>query len=234
MSAFGGGIIAIWHDIAAAGLQDFYEWHNREHVPERVSIEGFLRGRRYIATKGRPDFFTLYNVREAAVLASRAYHDRLNNPTPWTLRAVEHFSAEARSLCETLISSAIGSGGLIGTLRFDTGFDNDPALLRHLGEAMKGILATPLIVGFHACRTDLETSKRRSAEQQGRSDNMVPRWVVLVEGTSTEAVSAILEGPLGVKALAPFGVPADAARSVYTLQHDLNKSQLQRTDEAPR
>lgn len=222
MSAFGGGIIAIWHDIAAAGLQEFYEWHNREHVPERLSIEGFLRGRRYIAVKGRPDFFTLYNVREAAVLASRAYHERLNNPTPWTLRAVEHFSAEARSLCETLISTGIGSGGLIGTLRFDTDIDNDPALRSHLGQAMKGVLETPLIVGFHACRADIGTSKRRSAEQEGRSDNQVPRWVVLVEGTTAEAVDAVLEGPLGAKALANLGVPADAARSIYTLQHDLS------------
>lgn len=220
MVDFGGGAIAIWHDIADHGLQDFYEWHNREHVPERVAIEGFLRGRRYIAAVGGPKFFTLYNVRDLAVLASRAYHDRLNAPTPWTLRAVEYFSAEARSLCAVTRSKAIGAAGVIGTIWFDVDPADDHRLDDFLGDArLEAILGRPEIVGAHVCRADIDTSRKRSVEQKDRADNLVPRWVVLVEGSTVAAVEAALAGPLGAEAVGIL--PASAGRAVYQLQHDL-------------
>lgn len=222
MLDFGGGVIAIWHDIADHGLEDFYEWHNREHVPERVSIEGFLRGRRYIATLGKPTFFTLYNVRDPAVLASKAYHDRLNSPTPWTLRAVDYFSAEARSLCAVLKSRSIGAGGVIGTIWFDADPAEDPKIESFFSDTLlAGILATPTIVGIHICRADLDTSRKRSIEQKDRADNLVPRWVILVEGGTTPAVEAVLAGPLG--RVAAGAIPASASRAAYQLQHDLAK-----------
>jgi hypothetical protein len=46
MALMGHGAVAIWNDVAPEGLAEFYEWHHREHMPERVSIPGFLRGRR--------------------------------------------------------------------------------------------------------------------------------------------------------------------------------------------
>ena len=53
---------------SAEGFSDFYEWHDREHIPERVDIDGFQRGRRYISVAGAPRFFTLYNVRDPSVM----------------------------------------------------------------------------------------------------------------------------------------------------------------------
>jgi len=73
MSLAGLGVVAIWHDIAAEARDDFYEWHNREHMPERVGIPGFLRGRRYIAVRGAPTFFTLYEATGTDVLAGPHY-----------------------------------------------------------------------------------------------------------------------------------------------------------------
>ena len=60
MNLAGQGIVAIWHDIVLEGQPEFYEWHNREHMPERMGIPGFRRGRRYIAVQGTPQFFTFY------------------------------------------------------------------------------------------------------------------------------------------------------------------------------
>ena len=57
MSLTGLGVVAIWHDLLPEAKGDFYEWHNREHMPERVGIPGFRRGRRYIATAGAPEYF---------------------------------------------------------------------------------------------------------------------------------------------------------------------------------
>lgn len=79
----------------------------------------------------------------------------------------------------------------------------------------------PAIASMHVCRADLDTSRKRSAEQKGRADNKVPRWIILVEG-SGEAVAQAMAEPLGPSALAALGVP-DHERSSYRLQHDLVK-----------
>jgi hypothetical protein len=45
MSLLGRAVVAIWNDIVPEERANFIDWHNREHIPERVAIEGFLRGR---------------------------------------------------------------------------------------------------------------------------------------------------------------------------------------------
>ncbi|MEK7837136.1 MAG: hypothetical protein AAB328_04045, partial [candidate division NC10 bacterium] len=66
MALRGGAVLAIWNDIAPGGDAEFNHWHTREHVPERVGIAGFLRGRRYEALAGSPRYFTLYEAECAA------------------------------------------------------------------------------------------------------------------------------------------------------------------------
>ena len=86
MSLLGKAVVAIWNDITPEGRRTFIEWHNREHIPERVAIPGFHRGRRYVAIEASPEYFTLYEARDAGVLVSDAYLERLNAPTPWSVR----------------------------------------------------------------------------------------------------------------------------------------------------
>lgn len=157
------------------------------------------------------------------MLSGAACHARLNDPTPWTLNAVTYFSNEYRSLCEVKASQGIGSGGLIGTIHFDCDVERDAGVLAYLAEtAVPAVVGLPAIAAMHVCCADLETSRRRSAEQQDRGDNRVPRWIVLVEGTTLDAVSHVLAGCLGSESLAAAGAPT-AARGIYRLQHDLVK-----------
>ena len=69
----GTGAVAIWHDIAAEGRDEFYAWHGREHMPERVGIPGFRRGRRYIGVQGGPEFFNLYETESTSVVTGPDY-----------------------------------------------------------------------------------------------------------------------------------------------------------------
>src|ERR1700745_2860715 len=73
MSLAGQGVVGIWNGIAPEGRTEFFEWHNREHMPERVGIPGFRRGRRYIAKYGEPEFFTLYETDSPEGLAGTDY-----------------------------------------------------------------------------------------------------------------------------------------------------------------
>lgn len=220
MSLLGNGVVAIWNDITDEGRANFYEWHNREHIPERLGVEGFLRGRRYVAREGAPQYFTLYEVRDAAVLSSEAYLTRLNAPTEWTSRSVAHFRNTARSLCRTDLSLGQGSGGYLGTLRFDCDPSADDALLRRLQAILKGLVEKQSLVGVYLGRADLAASTTKTAEQKGRPANAVPRWVVLVEGSEPTAIREATFAALGAAAL---GEPSirDDARGLYELQFDL-------------
>ena len=82
MPLLGEGVAAIWHNVAPEVQDDYNHWHCYEHVPERVGIKGFLRGRRYVAIEGEPEFFHFYETETVATLTSEAYLTRLNNPTP--------------------------------------------------------------------------------------------------------------------------------------------------------
>ena len=65
-----------------------------------------------------------------------------------------------------------------------------------------------------------KVSTVKTAEQQGRPDNAVPRWVIMIEGSTPEAVRSALAGPLDAAGLAKFGL-SGAAGGIYGLQLDL-------------
>jgi hypothetical protein len=84
----GGAALGIWMDVDAAGLDDFNAWYRAQHLPERLAVPGFLRGRRYESEADGPRYFTLYETADASVLSSAPYLERLNTPTDWTRRAL--------------------------------------------------------------------------------------------------------------------------------------------------
>src|SRR6058998_294753 len=97
MSLLGGALLAFSHDVTAGSEADWTEWHDREHIPERLSVPGFLRLRRYVALGGGPRFFYFYETESLAVLQSPAYLERLQNPTPWTRRSMQHVTNNTRT-----------------------------------------------------------------------------------------------------------------------------------------
>ena len=92
------GLMAFWADIGPDYETRFLEWHNCEHMPERVSVPRFpggpalSRARRLVSL---PDDVLHEN---ADVLGSRAYMERLNDPTPWTRESLGHFRNPSRNV----------------------------------------------------------------------------------------------------------------------------------------
>ena len=77
MPLAGQGVLAIWNGIEDEAEADFVAWHVREHIPERVAVPGFLRGRRYVAEVGAPKYFNFYETESPEALISPAYLQRL-------------------------------------------------------------------------------------------------------------------------------------------------------------
>jgi hypothetical protein len=181
MSLAGEGIVAIWNGIRPEGRAEFFEWHTREHMLERVAIPGFRRGRRYIALDGQPEFFTLYETETTAVLTGADYLARLNAPTPWTRRATVAFTDTSRSLCRVALSLGPGEGGLIMTWRLDAA----PAF--DVEKALRAVAGRPGICGAHLCIADREGSGIQTEEKKDRPAALIPGFVVLVEGSAERA-----------------------------------------------
>ncbi len=95
----GRGAVVIWNDVAPEGRDQFYAWHDNEHIPERLAIPGFRRGRRFISPSHSPEWLTLYEADDLSVVTSTPYLARLNAPTPATVSALEHFRNTSRAAC---------------------------------------------------------------------------------------------------------------------------------------
>jgi hypothetical protein len=212
----GTGAVIIWNDMADEGRDQFYRWHDHEHIPERLSIPGFLRGRRYGKRGHAPEYLTLYEADELGVLASPAYLARLNAPTPLTQDTIRHFRNTSRAVCRVAYSVGSSNGGHILTLRIEVADDKAAAFRAFAIDAFDRVLALNGIVACHLYQADQSASRVNTAESAKRAFD-VPSWVVLVEATlaaSAEAARALIEGP-ELAALAATVRP-DAA--VYALE----------------
>jgi hypothetical protein len=188
MSLAGRGIVAIWHDIVPEGQPDFYEWHNREHMPERMGIPGFRRGRRYVAIEGNPQFFCFYEGDDLSVVAGPDYLSRLNNPSEWTRKIMPFFRNMSRSVCNLRYSDGPGEGGFIGTLRFSTSNKNEDQLFENL---LPQVGKARGIVGVHFCLADGAASNIPTTEKTFRpSTDMCPPYTIMIEGSSARSVKA--------------------------------------------
>jgi len=190
MSLAGLGAVCIWHDLLPEARDDFHQWHNREHMPERVGIPGFRRGRRYVAIAGIPEYFNLYEADSPEVLGGQDYLNRLNAPTEWTRRVVPSFRNVSRSICRVVYTDGVGQGGFMLTQRFDVGERDRLNVI----ETLRQRLLPPLcdnkgITGVHLCLADESISKVETAEKKARADTtQIPTWIILMEGNSSADV----------------------------------------------
>lgn len=129
------GLMAFWADIDDDYILSYQEWHNCEHVPERLSVPGFRHGRRFRGLGTAPMFLMSYETDSIDVFASEAYLARVNHPTPWTREALTHFRNASRNLLAQI--AAVGAPGLLPSPylhveRFNLPETQEPALLAWL------------------------------------------------------------------------------------------------------
>ncbi len=114
------GILAIWNDCRAGHEAEFEAWFQGEHLIERLAVPGFLYGRRHQAISGESGYFNFYLTQSPAVLTSKPYLERLDNPTPMTKRIMsEVFINMNRTVCWRTLRRGRFRGAYAVTVRFD-------------------------------------------------------------------------------------------------------------------
>ena len=211
MPLAGEAVVAIWNGIRPEARQAFYEWHCREHMPERLAVPGFRRGRRLIAERGGPEWFTLYEVDHPRALAWADYLARLNAPTEWTRRVVPNFTDVTRSLCRVILSCGTGVGGYMATLRCDPTPGRSDELQDYLENLAKTACDRPGIYGSHLCRLEREASLMPTEEKKSRANpTIVAEYVLMIEAAVGDPLDDILAKDLARERVTGAGASADA------------------------
>lgn len=71
-----------------AGLEEeFNDWYDHEHVPERVAIDGFITARRFVCLAGWPRYLAYYDLRDPGVISEPGYSAISGHKfSPWSKR----------------------------------------------------------------------------------------------------------------------------------------------------
>ncbi len=182
--------IAIWNDIVEDYDAEFNAWHTREHMPERIGIPGFLRGRRYEAIDAAIRYFTLYELAGAEVLTGPDYKARLNAPTQWSKQSTSQFLNNYRGVCDVVASRSLQAGGNAIVARLDLG---DAQLDTARMEAVaKDVLSWDGVCGFHVLRCNRDLSGTKTALQASRQI-FLPETAIMIEIAESDRVGTIAD-----------------------------------------
>lgn len=225
MGLLGKGAMVIWHDIVADGDADFNEWHSKEHMLERVGVPGFRRGRRGRAVSGGPDYVNLYEVDDLAVLTSKPYLDRLNNPTAWTQRSLGSFRNTNRTLCRVVAS--VGDGICSDLLTIQLTAERGEALGIWLRAIMPVLALHQGVIGAHYLEGDDAASRTETQEKhlRGGSDAIADR-VILIAGYAPDALEEVRRTVLAPDALVARGAASAQQAAIYRLSHCITEADL--------
>jgi hypothetical protein len=188
MPLAGKGMLLTSMDIDPSDEADFNRWYDREHLWERVAIDGFLEARRYVAHQGSPKYLCLYSTATFDVLDSPAYRKALAHPTDWSKATMARFKNMIRAVARITISRGKGRGAALGIIRLRPAAGGDDSLRAALREKLDPEMSDG-IISMHLIESDPVLSRPISDDpalpNPGAGD-----WFVLIDGTHVTAISA--------------------------------------------
>lgn len=219
MPLLGQAAMLLTFDIVEGAISEHDDWHTHEHLPERLSIPGFLRGTRWVATAQGPRYLVLYEVERLETLASTAYLERLNNPSPWTQKMMPNYRGMTRGLCSVASSHGHGMGNFGLLLRFKPGPGNDASLESWLNQEMLPKFPEQRgLSNVHLLRSGL--TPEMTAEQRIRGADTGVDWALLVTGYERAAVAELAQTGLSAPELERHGA-VDVVGASYEAVHAL-------------
>jgi hypothetical protein len=160
------GLLFMAFDFSAAHEDEFHDWYDREHVPERLGVPGFINAERWIDEQNPKIHVAAYDLETAGVLATPAYRAvGGDNQSVWTRRVTAMCRRIMRFEGEQLVpgerTAPGGAGGLLvasmtpdpgAEAEFNDWYDN---------EHLPNLCAVPGVLGGRRFRATGTGSERR-------------------------------------------------------------------------
>lgn len=170
VTSIGSGLMMFWADIEAPHVLRYQEWHNCEHIPERVSIPGFRNGRRYRSFDHDAQFVMFYETDAPGVFNSEPYLEALNSPTPWTKEALTYFREPVRNIYELINGKGKPTefvSSYLATLRFNLdGSREEEILSTYSDEWLAALCEQDQVTQARLYRVDEEISSIMTSERK--------------------------------------------------------------------
>jgi hypothetical protein len=246
MPIAGKGMLLTSMDIDEAHEAEFNRWYDREHLEERVAIEGFIEARRYVAhetsytinstrvsaggsvaeysftpQEALPKYLCLYSTESIETFNSPAYKTRLTNPTEWSTKTMARFKHMIRAVARITLSRGNGRGAALGVIRLRPSKENKEGLRSFLGDALDP-KALDGIISMHLIENDAALSGPTAgipSASAGSGD-----WFVLIDATDVRAAALAVPLPLIDKDVGFRSAVISAG--IYRLLWDISKGEI--------
>jgi hypothetical protein len=211
-------------DIAQEAIPEHDEWHTHEHLPERLSVPGFVRGTRWVALLGQPRYFVMYEVEQLAILTSDAYLERLNNPSPWTSKMMPFYRGMTRGFCSVTGSFGFGIGHVSVLIRFKppTGAETS-ARKWLLQDILPRLPSRPGIGSAHLFEGAL--TPPMTNEQRIRGADAGVDWALFLTGYSQDALARVMQADLATGKLEGHGAMG-VTDAMYRMDYSLTDREI--------
>jgi len=78
--------------------EEFQDWYDTEHFPERESCPGFLTANRFVCIDGWPRYLAMYDLEDVEVLRGEGYHRIAHGRySAWTHRIIPKVTGQYRA-----------------------------------------------------------------------------------------------------------------------------------------
>lgn len=100
-SRAGNAALVVFWRVPRALVEEFEEFYDREHIPERMRVPGFLTGVRLVDLHDPTRQVALFDLADTRVLEGEAYRALGAAPTAWALRITRLCEVTHRLECST-------------------------------------------------------------------------------------------------------------------------------------
>jgi len=230
MGLLGNAVLVNWGGILPDKETNYNEWHSKEHMPERISLPGFLRGYRAVGVDGTEinhKYFMMYEAEKKEIFVSKEYLERLNNPTKWTKEILSSYLSPSRTICSVISTKSIGLGGFILTIRFlDNNIQNQHHVER-LKLLTREVTDFQGVTGMHVLLGDssygqMNTEEKKHRSSQGKNDQIISQ-ALIIEGLNLTSLKIVINY-LDDKIL--LNEDKSIISNFYSCQHVITKSDL--------
>lgn len=193
--------LAIGNSVDPAMRGDYEAWHGIEHVPERLTMPGFLAAKRYVRGRGAAArYLTLYDLDTAEALETSEYLHLLANPTPETLKMRPAMGAFSRCVYRETSRAGRGFGRYLAGVTWQGRGEEavPPAALTDLA-GRSGVLSV---------RTGVTLTARPHPAFPATQDASAAHGIALLSGIDHEALLALLRGAFASRIPGSTGLAA--------------------------
>ncbi len=92
------GMLLAMMQPSASMEEEFHDWYDTEHIPERAGIQGFLNAQRFVCLDGFPRYVAVYDMTHVGVLKEPGYTALSGNKfSPWSKRVLQRVHGQFRA-----------------------------------------------------------------------------------------------------------------------------------------